>query len=115
MPQSELPRSFLMIWAGHLVSSLGSGLTYFALGIWVYQRTGSAAAFTSIVLAAALPGILLLPFAGAFVDRWNRRTVLIATQLGSGLCIATMFALLRFDTLQVWQICILSAIGASCG
>jgi MFS family permease len=115
MPQSELPRSFMMIWAGHLVSSLGSGLTYFALGIWVYQRTGSAAAFTSIVLAAALPGILLLPFAGAFVDRWNRRTVLIATQLGSGLCIATMFALLRFDTLQVWQICILSAIGASCG
>src|SRR5207302_3146327 len=76
---------------------------------------GSASAFTSIVLAAALPGILLLPFAGALVDRWNRRRVLIATQLGSGLCIATMFALLRFDALHVWQICILSAIGASFG
>lgn len=115
MSRSEISRSFLMIWLGHLVSSLGSGLTYFAVGIWVYQRTGSASAFSSIVLSAALPGILLLPFAGALVDRWDRRRVLIAAQLGSGLCIGAMFALLYAGALAVWTICVLSAIGAIFG
>jgi len=111
----EIPRTFLLIWLAHLVSSLGSGLTYFALGIWVYQRTGSAAALTSIVLAASLPGILLLPFAGAFVDRWDRRRVLVGAQVGSGICIGLLLVLLRAGNLQVWQICVLSAIGAVFG
>lgn len=111
----EIPRTFLLIWLAHLVSSLGSGLTYFALGIWVYQRTGSAAALTSIVMAAALPGILLLPFAGAFVDRWDRRRVLVGAQIGSAVCIGLLLALLRMGNLQVWQICILSGAGAIFG
>lgn len=111
----EIPRPFLLIWLAHLVSSLGSGLTFFALGIWVYQRTGSAAALASIVLAASLPGILLLPFAGAFVDRWDRRRVLVAAQLGSGLCIGALLVLLRLGNLQVWQICVLSGVGAVFG
>ena len=115
MSQPRMPRSFLLVWLAHLISSLGSGLTAFALGIWVYQRTGSAAAFTSIVLSAALPGVLLLPFAGAFVDRWDRRKVLIYTELFSGLCIAAMIALMQLGVLQVWQICMLSGIGACCG
>lgn len=111
----EIPRTFLLIWLGHLISSLGSGLTYFALGIWVYQRTGSASALTSIIIAAALPGILLLPFAGAFVDRWDRRKVLIGAQLGSGVCIGALLVLLKLGNLQVWEICILSGLGAIFG
>ncbi|MCL1467449.1 MFS transporter [Argonema galeatum] len=69
---------FILIWFGQLVSLIGSGLTSFALGIWVYQKTGSVTEFALISLFTFLPSILLLPIAGAFVDRWNRRSALLS-------------------------------------
>ena len=68
---------FLVVWFGQLVSLIGSGLTNFALGVWVYQRTGSVTQFSLILLFAMLPSILISPVAGAIVDRWNRRVSMI--------------------------------------
>ncbi|HVR10155.1 MAG TPA: MFS transporter, partial [Thermoanaerobaculia bacterium] len=58
-------RAFLLIWLGQLVSITGSALTSFALGVWVYSRTGSVTKYSLLLLATALPGILLSPFVGA--------------------------------------------------
>ena len=68
---------FLTVWFGQLVSLIGSGLTGFGLGVWVYQRTGSVTLFSLIALCTTLPGIVLSSFAGALVDRWDRRRVMI--------------------------------------
>ena len=73
--------TFLVIWVGQVISSLGSNLSGFALGVWVYQRTGSATRFALIALVTTLPGILMSPLAGALVDRWDRRRAMI---LGRG-------------------------------
>ena len=60
-------------WIGQLVSNLGSAMTAFGLGIWVYQETGSALQLALIVAAARVPMLLISPFAGALIDRWDRR------------------------------------------
>jgi MFS family permease len=78
-------RTFLAIWFGQLISTLGFGLTGFALGVYIYQRTGSVTELSLAVLAASLPGILLSPIAGVVVDRWDRRWILVLSDTGAAL------------------------------
>jgi DHA3 family macrolide efflux protein-like MFS transporter len=87
MTQNIAPRgfkTFLLIWFGQLISLAGSGLTGFALGVWVYERTGSVTQFALISLFTALPGIIFSPIAGALVDRWDRRMAMILSDTGRG-------------------------------
>ncbi|MEA5542553.1 MFS transporter [Limnoraphis robusta Tam1] len=78
-------RVFILIWFGQLVSLIGSSLTDFALGIWVYQRTGSITQFTLITVSGALPLIVISPLAGVLVDRWSRRWAMILSDSGAAL------------------------------
>ncbi len=97
-------RVFTTIWFGQLISTLGSGLSGFALGVWIYDTTGSTTLFAISMLVFILPTILFAPFAGVIADRWNRRKVmLLADSLAS---LATIFiAVMIFsDSLQVWHI-----------
>jgi MFS transporter, DHA3 family, macrolide efflux protein len=103
-------RTFILIWSGQLVSLLGSSLTSFALGVWVYQRTGSATKFALIALFSTLPGVIASPFAGAIADRWDRRRMLIACDLGAGFCTLIIAALLYAGSLEVWHIYIINAV-----
>ena len=66
-------RTFVVVWSGQFVSLVGTGLTGFALAIWVYQETGSATQLSLVLLAAQAPQILFTPIAGALVDRWDHR------------------------------------------
>jgi MFS family permease len=108
-------QTFLLIWFGQLVSLIGSGLTGFALGVWVYLRTGSATQFALITLCASLPGILTSPLAGVLVDRWDRRLVMLLSDCVSGLC-TLAFALLLFSgRLEIWHIYMTTGVSAAFG
>jgi MFS family permease len=115
-PGARGTRTFLIIWGGQLVSTVGSGLTAFALGVYLYQRTGAATQLALSLVAASLPAVLLLPFAGAIVDRWDRRRVLILSDTGAALVTLTFWALLATGRLEVWHVylgnAIISALGA---
>jgi len=102
-------KSFTTMWVGQLISLLGSGLTSFAMGIWVLDHTHSVTRFTLTVVFAGLPGVLIAPLAGAVVDRSDRRTTMILTNVGSALCSLTLFALLKAGRLEVWHIYIVVA------
>lgn len=106
-------RSFLVIWSGQLVSTIGSGLTSFALGVWIYQETHSTTLFAISLLAYALPNLLVSPFAGALVDRWDRRKVMILSDSGAGLCTLVIAVLLVTDHLELWSIFLLIAASAA--
>jgi MFS transporter, DHA3 family, macrolide efflux protein len=108
-------RTFFIIWAGQLLSTLGSGMTGFAMGIWVFKKTGSATQFAVIALASTLPAVLISPLAGALVDRWHRKRVMIFSDAASA--VATLAAALLFWTgqLEVWHILIISALGSTLG
>lgn len=97
-------RAFSTIWIGQLVSLLGSGLTSFALGIWVLQHTQSVTQYTLTIVFAGLPGILIAPFAGALVDRWDRKWVMFWTDLGPAITTLVYAYLLWTGQLQVWHV-----------
>jgi MFS family permease len=105
-------RVFLLVWFGQLISITGSGLTSFALGVWIYQRTGSVTQFTLISLFATLPGVLVSPLAGTLVDRWNRRWAMILSDSGSALSTLAIALLLFTNRLEVWQIYLAIALGS---
>ena len=78
-------RRFAAVTAGELVSQIGSGLTAFALGLWVYLTTHSLTEFALIEMFATLPGVLFAPLVGALVDRNSRRGVMTAGNTVAGL------------------------------
>jgi MFS family permease len=100
-------RAFLVVSLGQTVSLLGTSLTTFALGVWVYLRTGSVTKFALIAFFTTLPSLLLSPVAGALVDRWDRRRTLM---LCDGLGVLTSAALLALfwdesrSSLALWHI-----------
>lgn len=105
-------RPFLVIWAGQLISALGSGLTAFAVPVAVYQRTQSPEKLGLLMLAWILPSLLLSPVAGTLVDRWDRRRVLIAADTGQALLTLAMAALVLNGYFEVWYL-FLTSVAAS--
>jgi MFS family permease len=107
--------SFLVIWGGQVVSALGTSLTGFALGVWVYQHRGSATRFALIALVTTLPGILLSPLAGALVDRWDRRWAMIVSDAGAGCATLALALLFWRGRLELWHIYLLLTVGSMFG
>jgi len=104
-------RPFLLVWFGQVVSNLGSGMSGFAMGVWAYRLTGSATALSLITLFATLPSTLLSPLAGALIDRWGRRSVLLINNFGAGACTLVMAALYWAGVLQIWHVYVLVLTG----
>lgn len=102
--ENSWTRRFFTIWTGQALSLIGSQLVQFALIWWLTIETGSATILTVASLMGLLPQIFLTPFAGALVDRWNRRKVMIAADSLTALTtVALMFAF-ALGTVEVWQI-----------
>lgn len=78
-------KKFMMIWLGELISTIGSGMTAFALSIYVFETTGSVAYVSLVTLLAYMPTILLSPLGGVLADRYDRRLLMIIGDLFSGL------------------------------
>ncbi len=97
-------RNFLLIWFGQVVSGLGSRLTSFALGIWTLQTTGSTTRFALVFVAMAVPALLISPIAGALVDRWDRRRVMMFSEAISALTLLVMAWLLANSQLSLWHV-----------
>ena len=83
--RGENMKKFLTIWAGELISNIGSGMTAFALSVYVYQLTGSVGWVSIITLLAYLPTIILNPVGGILADRFDRRLMMICGDLFSAL------------------------------
>jgi MFS transporter, DHA3 family, macrolide efflux protein len=105
-------QTFIIIICGQLVSNLGSRLTDFGLGVWIFQETHSATSFALSILISALPRIVLAPFIGALVDRWDRRKIMIISDtILAGRTLAVLLILL-FGRLSIWQIYVMNAVGS---
>jgi MFS transporter, DHA3 family, macrolide efflux protein len=110
-PEKSLTR-FMLLWSGQIISVVGSGLTTFALGVKIYQETGSATQFTLSLLFGFLPGFLVAPVVGALVDRWDKRKTMILSDTGGAL-VALILALLALsNSLQTWHIYLATAAGS---
>jgi len=102
--QSNWKPRFFTIWSGQALSLVGSALVQFALVWWLTIKTGSATTLATASLVALLPQIVLGPFAGALVDRWNRRIIMIVADTLIALATALLMALFAMDRVAVWHI-----------
>ena len=108
--------TFLLVSLGQLISVIGTGLSTFALGVWVYQQTGVVSDFAMMSALGILPGILVLPIAGAIADRWDRRKIMMACDL-LGVLVVTVTAILawtgRLHIGALYAVATLSAVASA--
>ena len=97
-------RSFFIIWAAQIVSLVGSQLTGFALGVWVYDETRSVLMLSLTQIALQAPMVIASPLAGVLVDRWDRRTAMIVSDIGAGLAVLAAAILYLNGWLEPWMV-----------
>lgn len=100
---------FTIVWVGQVVSLLGANMTRFAITIWAWQETGQATTLALVGLFTFAPAVLLSPVAGALVDRWNRKLVMMLSDVTAGLATVVLLALHLAGVLQVWHLFLLGA------
>jgi len=102
-------RGFTIVWLGQLVSLFGTSMTQFALTIWAWQITGQATALALVAFFSFGPTVVLSPVAGALVDRWNRKLVMMLSDLAAGLSTTAILLLYATDRLQIWHLYVAGA------
>lgn len=83
-------RKFALIWAGQFISLISSSAVNFAIIIWLSIETGSAETLAFAAIAALLPQAIIGPFAGVYIDRWDRKKTMIFSDAFVALCTAFM-------------------------
>jgi DHA3 family macrolide efflux protein-like MFS transporter len=114
-PSPRWQSSFFSIWVGQQLSLIGSSLAQFALVWWLTDTTGSATVLASGMLVSLLPTVLVGPFAGALVDRWDRRRVMIVADGFIALVSAWLAYLFWADAMQIWHVYVVMLARAAGG
>lgn len=106
-------RTFGLVWFGQTISIIGSALTSFALYVWVYQQTGSVTQYAMINVFASLTGLLVGPFSGVAVDRYDRRRLMLLSDVGAALVSSTVLALAVSGLLRPWHVYLIVAVATA--
>lgn len=113
VPPSRLSSDFWKFWTGQTISNLGSSITFFALPLLIFKLTGSALNLALATTATFLPYLLFGLVIGAWVDRVNRRRLMIVTDLVRTLIITSVPLLAALNLLSVWWIYAVAFVGST--
>ncbi|MGQ0600679.1 MAG: MFS transporter [Anaerolineales bacterium] len=115
---SRLPSGlfgFSIVWLGQIVSVLATSMTQFALSLWVLQKTNNEATpFALMQVFFITPFLLISPIAGVMVDRYNRKLMMMVSDLCAGLATVVILILQSFGMLEIWHLYV-SAVIAGLG
>jgi len=103
-------KAFIVIWLGQLISVLASSMTGFALSIWMYQETESATAMGLVQVCFITPFLIMSPFAGVMVDRYNRKLMMMLSDFTAVLATALILILHLSGNLQFWHLYIAAVL-----
>jgi MFS transporter, DHA3 family, macrolide efflux protein len=103
-------RGLTIVLLGQAISILASSMTGFALSIWVFQRTSSATSLGIMQTAFTLPYLLIIPLAGVMVDRYNRKLMMMVSDLAAGLGTVAILILSTTGHLEVWHFYVVNII-----
>ena len=101
---------FTIVWLGQIVSVLASSMSQFALSIWMYDQTKSVLAMGTMQVFFITPFLLISPFAGVMVDRYNRKLMMMVSDFGAGIATISILALQYFGVLEYWHLYLTSII-----
>lgn len=108
--ESRGMRTFVIIWVGQIASMLGSAMTTFALTIWAFEETGRATDLALISFFYMAPLLVTAPFIGVLVDRYNRKLMMMISDLASGLLTIAGLFLYTAGQLEVWHLFVISTL-----
>ncbi len=106
-------KTFMTVWSGQVVSQVGSSMTGFGLGIFIYQLSGSVTQLAFVLLAANLPAIVLAPVAGVWVDRVDRRIIMMISDAVAGVGAMVLLVIAWQSGLTFWPVLIVAAFGSA--
>jgi DHA3 family macrolide efflux protein-like MFS transporter len=101
---------FTVVWIGQIFSLLGTSMTGFAMTIWAYQKTESATALALVGFFFLAPMLIATPFTGALVDRWNRKLMMMLSDLASGAATILILILYTSGHLEIWHLYLTGAM-----
>lgn len=101
--------AFTIVWIGQIISLLGTSMTGFGQTIWAYEKTGSATVLALVGFFFVTPMLIFSPVAGAIVDRYNRKLMMMVSDLASGIATIIILALYLTGNLQIWHLYISAA------
>lgn len=99
-----------MLWSTQSISALGSGMTSYALVLWLYINSGSALKTALLSVCSYAPYVAMSIFAGALSDKWNKKKTMLICDLIAALSTATVLVLIKTENLQVWHLYLINAL-----
>ncbi|MEZ3437925.1 MAG: MFS transporter [Oscillospiraceae bacterium] len=103
-------KTYILLWSTQSLSALGSGLTGYALVLWLYTQSGSALKTALLSICSYAPYVLMSIFAGALSDRWNKKKTMLFCDLVAALSTVAVLVLLKTGNLEVWHLYIINAL-----
>lgn len=103
-------KPYLLLWGTQSLSTLGSGMTSYALVLWLYLQSGSALKTALLSICSYAPYIIMSIFAGALSDRWDKKRTMLVCDLTAALSTVAVFVLIRTDSLVPWHLYLINAV-----
>lgn len=103
-------KTYILLWSTQSLSALGSGLTGYALVLWLYTQSGSALKTALLSVCSYAPYVLMSIFAGALSDRWNKKATMLLCDLAAALSTVAVLVLIKTGSLEVWHLYLINAL-----
>lgn len=97
-------RNFGLLWFGQLISQLGDKAYNIVLMWWLFEKTKSSFFVSSFLIASMLPELIFGPVAGVYIDRWNKKYILVISDFVRGVVVLTLAVLCQLNFLEIWHI-----------
>lgn len=97
-------KKFFVLWSSQAASLFGSAVVQFALAWYLTRETGSATVLATALMVSFIPQVVLGPFVGPLIDRWDRKKIMIFADLYVMLLTVVLVILFATDSIQIWHI-----------
>jgi len=103
-------KKYLLLWSTQSLSELGSGMTSYALVLWLYNSSGSALKTALLTVCSYAPYVLMSIFAGALSDKWNKKRTMLLCDLFAAATTVAAFVLIKTEALELWHLYAINAV-----
>lgn len=107
--------AFYVFWVGQFVSIFATRMTNFAITLWAWDLTGTVTGLVLVGVISYLPGVILSPFAGTLIDRWNRKLVLALSDAGAAVSTVILLYLFTTGQAEIWHLYATGALSGAFG
>ena len=101
---------YLLLWSTQSLSALGSGMTSYALVLWLYMNSGSALKTAMLTICSYAPYVVMSIFAGALSDKWDKKRTMLICDLFAAMTTVAAFILIKNNALEPWHLYLINGL-----